>query len=810
MVGDIDKGTIGSESIFSGPPPPPPPNGGRGRRFDATTERWSPTRWTAELGPKLVDSINRFRKRPQDYRGRVFHEKGVVYSGTFTSTGRARELSDFTGFAADTPAIEAITRFSFLIKQSDEPGPMSFPERDILGMATKLSVPPGDAAKNANGHPEETDLVAMSLEVFPVRHARDFATLLAARLGGARDDALRGAARIFWGLAVAFFALALSRWDRPMGESAPNSNRAFVAALFASALVALLLTVLSDRPGDQQTHDVEQKPSGTRLLFAAQTVILGSAWVLAEYPGVDYQLPQWAEVTVALIALILIVLLGIIWRRAFTKTKYALGAIILGLIVALGFSLLEPSDLMWSGRAEALVLTVLVLLVAVTLWPLKRGNPWPTLAVLPVGASAVALALAHGFRYLHDNLPELAILTLALATLASIVAIPHVDGGTRTFLAIGAGIGAIGLAVALGKIEWWDFEVRSARSLGLVLAVTAIVAVAYTFWGNGREVLGGFLGLAGIVAAALTVVSYNVGVVAIATVLTLWIASYLAKRNPPLAFSLLIGGFVLAWLSLRPINLTWPYPLAVTVTTALFTALLAYFAWKKKYLLVPATALAGLGAALWLMSDGVRTVNLENLGAGTAILFAVAAACLLAAMLLINSTMGVILAFVATGRAPLRSLGKGIKALAKKHVRVNDTDFHGVHTFRLVKTKQEANRLPSPQDHVVTPMRYRWIPVGNVDEACTPMEFLLELSLGKLDWPSVDDPTRVWSEDGERMIAGRLTLDEKLEHDVAGLSFNPTRLAPGIEIGDDDLIAGRRGAMATAYLRRTTSYAAAD
>lgn len=136
----------------SGQPPP------RAQRFDPAAERWSPHRWTSELGPALVIAMRKALRSGSS--GRPAHRHGVVWQCRFTPSGEAAGLSDFAAFGgSDTPVL---ARFSNLRTRLGG--------RDIRGMATKWLPPDG----------EVTDLVAMSLEVFPVRRARDFLALLEA------------------------------------------------------------------------------------------------------------------------------------------------------------------------------------------------------------------------------------------------------------------------------------------------------------------------------------------------------------------------------------------------------------------------------------------------------------------------------------------------------------------------------------------------------------------------------------------------------------------------------------------------------
>lgn len=166
---DQSKASKKGPQLRFGPP--------RAARFNASNERWSPTRWTGELGQALVRAIDR-KKGRIDSGLRPAHSHGYVMTGEFrsnpTSHEQLRKLSDFAGFGKppepeepDQPSREvtskAIVRFSNLTNRLDEP--------DIMGMATKIVLTTG----------EVTDLVAMSVDVFPVATSRDFLAYLSAQ-----------------------------------------------------------------------------------------------------------------------------------------------------------------------------------------------------------------------------------------------------------------------------------------------------------------------------------------------------------------------------------------------------------------------------------------------------------------------------------------------------------------------------------------------------------------------------------------------------------------------------------------------------
>jgi catalase len=139
------------------------------RDFQPTAAQWAPNRWTAEDGPALVHSMVKvFDGRPDE---RLAHRDGVVHRARWVSTGFAADRSDFAGFG-DGVELDAIARHSALHRKLGD--------RDVVGMAVKLFLPGG----------EVTDLVAMTLPVFPVRESRHFVQLLdALARGGVRAPA---------------------------------------------------------------------------------------------------------------------------------------------------------------------------------------------------------------------------------------------------------------------------------------------------------------------------------------------------------------------------------------------------------------------------------------------------------------------------------------------------------------------------------------------------------------------------------------------------------------------------------------------
>jgi catalase len=131
--------------------------------------------------------------------------------------------------------------------------------------------------------------------------------------------------------------------------------------------------------------------------------------------------------------------------------------------------------------------------------------------------------------------------------------------------------------------------------------------------------------------------------------------------------------------------------------------------------------------------------------------------------------------------------------------------YHAVHTFWV-----------TAPDGVRRPVRFSWQPVAgvrNTDPTAVPREkylfeelknrlrrwparFLLMMTIGEA-CDALDDPTKPWPGTRTRVVMGTLTLTEVPEdQEAAGerISFNPNRLAPGIEPSGDPILEARLGA----------------
>ena len=159
--------------------------------------------------------------------------------------------------------------------------------------------------------------------------------------------------------------------------------------------------------------------------------------------------------------------------------------------------------------------------------------------------------------------------------------------------------------------------------------------------------------------------------------------------------------------------------------------------------------------------------------------------------------LGGMLTMLLTGQVSASALARSVMDGARRHV-PEQTTFHGVHTFRLVRSTNAA--LQSER----RPFRYRWRPGGTTAGAPQDgsMRFVLELVLGDMAWPRVDDPTWRWPAHAPTVPAGTLVLDEQMEREPPELAFNPLVLAPGLEPGGDDLLSDRAGAYAVAHVAR--------
>lgn len=130
--------------------------------------------------------------------------------------------------------------------------------------------------------------------------------------------------------------------------------------------------------------------------------------------------------------------------------------------------------------------------------------------------------------------------------------------------------------------------------------------------------------------------------------------------------------------------------------------------------------------------------------------------------------------------------------------------YHALHTFKLIAA-----------DGSVTYCRFDWEPVAGVIPFAEkgvhdkflhqelrerikrgPIRMVLRMNVaGQGD--DINDPTKVWDTTRLRVVLGELWITDLAPDNGAGfenLSFNPTRLAPGIDCSDDPVLAARRDA----------------
>jgi catalase len=144
----------------------------------------------------------------------------------------------------------------------------------------------------------------------------------------------------------------------------------------------------------------------------------------------------------------------------------------------------------------------------------------------------------------------------------------------------------------------------------------------------------------------------------------------------------------------------------------------------------------------------------------------------------------------------------GLIGAPESYVRAS---YHAVHTFWV-----------TAPDGVRRPVRFSWQPVAgvrNTDPTAVPRDkylfeelknrlrrwparFMLMMTIGEAG-DALDDPTKPWPGTRIRVVMGTLKLTEVPDdQEAAGerISFNPCRLAPGIEVSKDPILEARLGA----------------
>lgn len=136
--------------------------------------------------------------------------------------------------------------------------------------------------------------------------------------------------------------------------------------------------------------------------------------------------------------------------------------------------------------------------------------------------------------------------------------------------------------------------------------------------------------------------------------------------------------------------------------------------------------------------------------------------------------------------------------------------YHAVHAFRLTGARG------------TTAVRFHWEPVAGVrpapdgvkehflrDELTRrlrqgPAEFVLRAQVAEAG-DDTSDPTVPWPQSRKRLILGELSVDTLVGGADAGgerLEFDPTRLVPGVELCDDEILHARRDVYARSFARR--------
>jgi len=143
--------------------------------------------------------------------------------------------------------------------------------------------------------------------------------------------------------------------------------------------------------------------------------------------------------------------------------------------------------------------------------------------------------------------------------------------------------------------------------------------------------------------------------------------------------------------------------------------------------------------------------------------------------------------------------------------------YHAVHAFRLTAGDR------------VTSVRFHWEPVAGVRPAPPGIagnylheELAQRLQRGSADFvlrvqvaeagDDTTDPTTPWSQARRKVVMGQLNLDAVVADQELGceaLRFDPTRMVPGIDIGDDPILAARREVYGRSADRRSSERAGA-
>ena len=142
--------------------------------------------------------------------------------------------------------------------------------------------------------------------------------------------------------------------------------------------------------------------------------------------------------------------------------------------------------------------------------------------------------------------------------------------------------------------------------------------------------------------------------------------------------------------------------------------------------------------------------------------------------------------------------------------------FNGIHSFRWENADGEARWIrftiePEAGEATISGEEARALGKDYLQEEIVqrlerePVAFRLVVRLGEEGDP-VEDPTAIWPEEREKVVAGRLEvtgLETERERGDDVLVFDPTRVTDGIELSDDPILRFRPRAYSVSVERRS-------
>ena len=143
--------------------------------------------------------------------------------------------------------------------------------------------------------------------------------------------------------------------------------------------------------------------------------------------------------------------------------------------------------------------------------------------------------------------------------------------------------------------------------------------------------------------------------------------------------------------------------------------------------------------------------------------------------------------------------------------------YNGIHSFRWENAEGKARWIrftiePEAGEATISKEEARELGKDYLQEEIVqrlerePMAFRLVVRLGEEGDP-VEDPTAIWPEERETVVAGRLEvtgLETEREQGDDVLVFDPTRVTDGIEPSDDPVLRYRPEVYGLSYERRTS------